>query len=155
MGKLTEKKQTEGNIKKADFNFMLDLKTLISKAAIDPEMTKVRAGTRSGREERDTALEGYRPFFDKLFIRWGLVFVDDQFAVPIDLKSRLNYILPFGHSGTMKMLSVAKIFWWPEMRKDIEQKVTDCTACLITGKNPKDQIPKNQFGKLENVTEPG
>ena len=44
VGRITEnKKLTEGNIKKAELNFMLDLKTLISKTAIDPEMTRVRA----------------------------------------------------------------------------------------------------------------
>ena len=41
------------------------------------------------------------------------------------------------------------------MRKDIEQKVKDCTACLATGKNLKYQIPKNQYGKLEKLSEPG
>ena len=129
---------------------MLDLKTLISKTAIDPEMTRVRARMR--REEKDTASEGYRPVFDKLSIRWGLVFVDDQIAVPIDLRRKLIEILHFGHSGTTKMLSDAKIFLWPEMRKDIEQKVKDCTACLATGKNLKSQIPKNQYGKLEKFS---
>ena len=48
------------------------------------------------------------------------------------------------------MLSDAKIFWWPEMRKDIEQRVKDCTACLATGKNLNYQIPKNKYGKLES-----
>ena len=132
---------------------MLDLKTLISKTAIVPEMTRVRASMR--REEKDTAPEGYGPGFDKLSIRWGLVFVDDQIAVPIDLRRKLMDILHFGHSGTTKMLSDAKIFWWPEMRKDIEQKVKDCTACLATGNNLKYQIPKNQYGKLEKLSESG
>ena len=69
--KLTgNKKITEDTINKAEFEFMLDLKTLISKIAIDPELTSVRASMR--REERDTTLEGYRPVFDKLSIRWGL-----------------------------------------------------------------------------------
>ena len=154
MGKITEnQKLTEENIKKAEFNFMLDLKTLNSKTAIDPEMTRVRASMR--REEKDTASEGYRPGFDKLSIRWGLVFVDDQIAVPIDLRRKLIEILHFGHSGTTKMLSDAKIFWWPEMRKDIEQKIKDCTACLATGKYLKYQIPKNQNRKLEKLSEPG
>ena len=36
--RLTEnKKMTQENIKKAEFNFMLDLKTLISKTAIESE----------------------------------------------------------------------------------------------------------------------
>ena len=98
VGRLTEnKKMTEENIKKAEFNFMLDLKTLISKTAIDTEMTRVRTSMR--REEKDSAPEGYRAVFDKLSVRWGLVFVDDQIAVSIDLRRRLIEILHFGHSG--------------------------------------------------------
>ena len=63
VGALTENgKMTEENIKKAEFNFMLDLKTLISKTAIDPKMTRVRSIMR--REEKDTAPESYRPVFD-------------------------------------------------------------------------------------------
>ena len=107
------------------------------------------------REEKDTALEGYRPVFDKLSIRWGSVFVDDQIAIPIVLRRKLIETLHFGHSGTTKMLSDAKIFWWPEMRKDIQQKVKDCTACLATGKHLKCQIPKNHYGKLEKLSKPG
>ena len=53
------------------------------------------------------------------------------------------------------MLSEAKIFWLPELRKDIEQKVKDCTACLATGKSLKYQISKNQYGKLEKLSKPG
>ena len=49
------------------------------------------------------------------------------------------------------MLSDAKVFWWPEMRKDIEQKVKDCTACLATGKNLKYQIPKKLIRKIRKT----
>ena len=53
VGKLTaNKKATEGYIKKAEFEFMLDLKTLISKTGIDPELTRVRTSMR--REDRET-----------------------------------------------------------------------------------------------------
>ena len=68
VGKLSgNKKITEDTIKKAEFEFMLDLKTLISKTAIDPELTRVRASMR--REDRDTTPDGYRLAFDKLSIR--------------------------------------------------------------------------------------
>ena len=69
--------------KEPDFTFMLDLKIPTSKTAIDPEMTIVRAEQNA---ERDTAPEGYRPGFDELSIRWGLVFVEYQIAVLIDLR---------------------------------------------------------------------
>ena len=89
VGKLTSnKKITEEHIKKAEFEFMMDLKTLIAKTAIDPELTRVRNSVR--REERETIPDGYRTVFDKLSIRWGLVFVDDQIVVPIDLRRKLQ-----------------------------------------------------------------
>ena len=47
VGKLTtNKKATEDLIKKAEFEFMMDLKTLISKTAIDPELIRVRNSMR-------------------------------------------------------------------------------------------------------------
>ena len=52
MGKLTNnKKITEEHNKKAEFEFMMDLKTLITKTAIDPELTRVR--TSMQREDRE------------------------------------------------------------------------------------------------------
>ena len=107
-GKLTaNKKVTEDHIKKAEFDFMMDSKTMIAKTAIDPELTRVR--TSMWREDRETIPDGYRTVFDKLSVRWGLVFVDDQIVIPIDLRRRLLEI-HFGHSGITKMMSEAKIF---------------------------------------------
>ena len=69
VGKLTaNKKVTEDHIKKAEFDFMMDLKTIIAKTAIDPELTRVRTNMR--REDRETIPDGYRTVFDKLSIRW-------------------------------------------------------------------------------------
>ena len=149
VGKLTSnKKITEEHIKKAEFEFMVDLKTLIAKTAADPELTRVRNSMR--REDRETIPHGYRTVFDKLSIRWGLVFVDDQILVSIDLRRRLLDIIHFGHSGITKMISEARILWWPKMKQDIENKVKDCTACLASGKNLKYQLPKKHYGKLKN-----
>ena len=154
VGKLTSiKKITEEHIKKAEFEFMVDLKTLIAKTAIDPELTRVKNSMR--REDRETIPDGYRTVFDKLSIRWGLVFVDDQIVVPIDLRRKLLDIIHFGHSSITKMNAEAKIFWWPGMKQDIENKVKDCTACLASGKNLNYQLPKKHYGKLEKLTEPG
>ena len=106
VGKLTaNKKATEDHIKKAEFEFMLDLKTLISKTAIDPELTRVRNSMR--REDRETIPDGYRTVFDKLSIGWGLMFVDAQIVIPIDIRRRLLDILHFGHSGITKMTTEA------------------------------------------------
>ena len=45
---------------------MMDLKTLISKTAIDPELTRVSVQ----REDRETIPDGYRTVFDKLNGAW-------------------------------------------------------------------------------------
>ena len=142
VGKLTSnKKITEEHIKKAEFEFIMNLKTLIAKTAIEPELNLVRNSMR--REDRESISDGYRTVFDKLSIRWVLVFVDVQIVVPIDLRQRLPDIVHFGHSGITKMISEARIFWWPEMKQDIGNKVKDCTACLASGKILKYQLPKN------------
>ena len=52
-----------------------------------------------------------------------------------------------------KMTAKAKIFWWPELRRDNEPGVKNYTACLATGKNPGYQIPQ-KIGNLRTITEP-
>ena len=114
VGKLSRnKKITEDTIKKAEFEFMMDLKTLIARTAIDPELTRVRISMR--REDREATPEGYKQVFGKLSIRWGLIFMDDQIVVPVDLRRRLLDILHFGHAGLTKMTAEPKIFWWPNI----------------------------------------
>ena len=63
----------------------------------------------------------------------GLTFVNDIFFVPNDLRKKLLDILHFGHAGTTKMTAKAKIFWWPNINKDIEDKDKNCVACLASG----------------------
>ena len=154
VGKLSgNKKITKDTIKKAEFEFMMDLKTLIARTVIDPELTRVRISMR--REDREATPEGYRPVFGKLPIRWGLIFMDDQIVVPVDLRRRLLDILHFGHAGLTKMTAEAKTFWWPNITRDIENKAKDCTACLASGKNLKYQLPNSHYGKLKTLTDPG
>ena len=54
-------------MKKAEFEFIMDLKTLIARTAIDPELTRIRISMR--REDREATPEGYKPVFEKLSIR--------------------------------------------------------------------------------------
>ena len=53
------------------------------------------------------------------------------------------------------MTAEAKIVWWPNMQKEIEDKTKNCVACMSSGKNLKYQLPKHEFGKLKTLTEPG
>ena len=53
------------------------------------------------------------------------------------------------------MCSYAIIFWWPNMREDIERKSKTCSACLNAGKNLKFQIPQTGKSKIEPPKTPG
>ena len=129
VGKLSgNMKNTEDTIKKAKFDFMLDLKTLISKTAIDPELTRVRASMR--REDRDTTPDGYRSVLDKLSIRWGLVFMDDQIVVPVDLRRRLLDVLHFGTAGKDDIRSGNVLVAGPSPAYREEGQGLHCLLCI-------------------------
>ena len=134
-------------------DFMLDLKNLIAKSTTDAELNRVKLAL--NREDRNMAPEHYRPHFENISSKWGLTFLNDKIVVPTELRKKLLDTLHFGHAGTTKMIAEAKIFWCPNINKDIEEKVKNCIACLSSGKNLKYQIPKNGNGKLKILTEPG
>ena len=132
---------------------MLDLKTLIAKSSTDAELNRVRDAMR--RNEKNTAPEAYRTTFEKLSNKWGLTFNDDQIIVPTELRKKLLETLHLGHAGYTKMEAEDKLFWWPNMQKEIEEKTKNCVACMASGKNLKYQIPKREFGKTENTNGTG
>ena len=101
----------------------------------NPEIIRVRSSMR--REDRETAPDGCKMAFEKLSNRWGLLLVDGQIVVPIDLRRRLFDIRLFGHSGMTKMETKAKIFWWPERKNNIKTKFKDYTTRPASGKNMK------------------
>ena len=154
IGVVTEgKKATKETIKEAEMDFMLDLKNLIAKSKTDAELNRVKLAL--NREDRNMAPKHYRPHFENISSKWRLTFLNDKIVVPTELREKLLDTLHFGHAGTTKMIAGAKIFWWPNINKDIEEKVKNCIACLSSGKNLKYQIPKNENGKLKILTEPG
>ena len=145
------KKATEEAIKKAEFT--LDLKTLIAKSATDAERNRVRNAMR--RNERNTAPKAYQLTFEKLSNKWGLTFNDDRMIVPNELRRKILEKLHFGHAGSTKMAAESKIFWWPNIQKEIEEKAKHCVACIASSKNLKYQIIKREFGNIKTLTEAG
>ena len=73
--------------------------------------------------------------------------MDNEIVVPVDLRRRQIDFLHFVHAGMTKMTAEAKIFWWPDINRDIKNKFKDCIACLASGKNLQYQIPNNHYGK--------
>ena len=121
LGTVTEGRLiAEETIKRAELDLMLDLKNLIAKSATDAELNRVKLAL--NREYRSMAPEHYRPHFESISSKWGLTFLNDQIIVPTELRKKLLDTLHFGHAGTTKRTAEAKIFWWPNINTDIEDK---------------------------------
>ena len=114
---------------------MLDLETLIKETAADPDLIKLNCCLEDNNSNQIP--HDYRTVAKQLTHRWGIIMVDDPIIGPKTLRYAALNALHFGHPGINKMCSDAAIFWWPNMRTDIEKKAKTCSACLNAGKNLK------------------
>ena len=143
----------EDYIRSAELDFMLDLVTLIKETAADPDLIEIQCCI----EDNNTQAipEEYKQVAKKLTHRWGITTVDDRVIIPKSLRYAALNALHFGHPGINKMCNDAIIFWWPNMRADIEKKAKTCSACLNAGKKLKTQLSSSKKSKLELPKNPG
>ena len=146
-------RQQEDNIRAAELDFMLEMETLIKETAADPDIIEVQCCI----EDNNTRVipDDYKQVAKKLTHRWGITMVDDRIIIPKSLRYTALNALHFGHPGINKMCNDAVIFWWPNMRTDIEKKAKTCSACLNAGKNLNTQLPSTEKSKLEPPKHPG
>ena len=126
-------RQQEDNVRSAELDFMLDLETIIKETAADPDL--IELGCCIEDNKLDQIPQNYKTVAKKLTYRWGIILVDDRIVIPKSLRYAALNALHFGHPGINKMYNDAAIFWWPNMREDIEKKSKTCSACLNAGKN--------------------
>ena len=103
------------------------------------------------REDRETIPDGYRTVFDKLSIRWGLIFVDDQIVILIDPRRRLLDILHFGHSGCLRGLNRKHGRWYEILRDILNGKL----KIVQNPKQPKSDIEEDEDDDEETPEETG
>ena len=146
-------RQQEDNIRAAELDFMLDLEALIKETSADPDLIELQCCL----EDKNMLAipEGYKHVAKRPTHRWGITMVDDRIIIPKSLRYAALNALHFGHPGVNKMCNDAVIFWWPNMRADIEKKAKTCSACLNAGKNLKIQLPNTEKSKIEPPKNPG
>ena len=152
--KAARNKQQEDNIRAAELDFLLDLETLIKETAADPDLMELNCCLEENNSQQID--NDYKTIAKNLTQRWGIVMADDRIIVLKTLRYAALNALHFGHPGINKMCSNAAIFWWPNMRADIEKKANICSACLNAGKNLKFQLPSTEKkNKIETSKKPG
>ena len=71
--------------------------------------------------------------------------MDNKIVVSVDLRRILLEILHFGHAGTSKILAEAKVFYWPEINRYLENKLKNCTECLASDKSLRYKLPNKHY----------
>ena len=129
-----DKNVTEETIKGVEFNFMLDLKLLKAKSAVDAGRNRDRDAMR--REKKHVTGTITSP--ERLF-KWCLTFNDERMVVPIELRNKL----------------IETRHLWPNISKGIEILDKNRVACMASIKNLRYQLPKHESGKRKRLTELG
>ena len=142
----------ENNLRDAELKFMADLKTIIRETNRDRDLIATIIGLDGGDE--NSIPDAYYRHHKQLSTRWGIVFLDDRIIIPAGMRETVLNALHFGHPGETKMIADSKIFWWPGITEDIQQKQKECIACRNTGKNLKTQLPLTDKSEIKTY-EPG
>ena len=92
----TQSNEAEGFLKTAEFDFMIDSKTLIHKRSNDPKLLQLKICVRNKQKERSP--RKLSPVFNGISKLFGLLFAAGKIVIPEELKksniSRLTLRLP-------------------------------------------------------------
>ena len=107
----------------------------------DPVLKQVIARIKGGWPKTQKNLPPeLHPFFNRRFqltIQEGCILCGLKVVIPSALKERVLEEIHEGHTGIVKMKSIARIHvWWPKIDVDIERTVSKCTACQETSRDP-------------------
>ena len=131
----TKKTEAEENLKEAEFNFMIDLRTLIHKTSVDPKLLQLKMCVRN--KQKKGAPEEVSQVFSEITERFGRLFASDGIMIPEELIRQVVDELHFEQPGSTKMLAERNTFLWPGMKKEVKNKCSACTACMSSGTNLK------------------
>ena len=116
----TKSTEAEKNLKKAQFNFMIVLKTLIYKTLFDPKMLQLKICISN--EQKDRTPQGVSSVFSEITESLILLFASDRIVDPEELKRQVEVALHLEHPGSTKKPSESSIVWWSRMKKPFEKK---------------------------------
>ena len=115
----------------------------------------VHRGWPSERKDCPEILHLYWNYRECISLENGLLFKDNRLIVPEAERCQILELLHYGHYGIKRTQDRAKeSVFWPDITRDIENKVKDCTICQENSSSqPKEpmhshDIPKGPWMKL-------
>ena len=125
-------------IRQAEQKFSTDLKMIAMETSNNDKLLKTLFCL-----ERKTTVQipdEYKQNTKNLSTRFRVTFYDDKIVVQRSLRNTVITLLHKEHPSINKMSHAAKLFWWPKMNKEIQQKYDECIPCKMTGQNNKPQL---------------
>ena len=111
-------------IRQAEQKLATDLKTIATETANDDKLLKALVSLE--RKTINQITEEYKQYTKTLSTRLGVMFFDDKIIIPKNLRNTVITLLHKGNPSNNKMTHAAKLFWWPKIAKDIQQKCDEC-----------------------------
>lgn len=116
-------------------------------SASDPVMSHVKRCILTGNWV--DVPEGLVPFMkpylcrkNELSVHGNCLVWGSRVVIPPDARSKLLSLLHDSHPGVVMMKAIARCYvWWPNIDRDLESCVRQCTTCQEMGNNP----PKSQL----------
>ena len=114
----------------------------------------IREGKNASHISKESKAYGFRRIMDLLCIETYngeevLVYDGCRLVVPKQKREAILALLHAGHSGIAKTYKTAtQLYYWPNMKADIEQSVSNCSACQSSRQS-------NPRPKLDTVQLPG
>ena len=93
-------------------------------------------------------------YWRELHVRSGCVCIDENVAIPNDLREALIEDIHSSHPGKRGMICMATHSWWPYMHRELFVKATECKPCNVNGNNLKPVIPAKKFHPQIPFVEP-
>ncbi|XP_046383599.1 uncharacterized protein K02A2.6-like [Ischnura elegans] len=93
------------------------------------------------------------PFFRQRYgisLENGCLLMGSKVIIPLKLQNDMLNLLHGSHPGIVRMKSLARsLCWWPNVNRDIEEKVKNCEACQIVNFQP-DCSQKASWPRVDN-----
>ena len=106
----------------------------------DPELSKVLNRILKGwsdRDRKDPELKQFSGKEDELTTDYGCVLWGGRVVIPCSLRNKVIDLLHEVHPGMARMKALARGYvWWPNLDKQIEERVSNCGMCQANQRNP-------------------
>ena len=126
------------------------LSDLLEASETDEEVQEIKKALQSNTWHQSPLLKPYVPVKDELAYKSGLVLRGDRIIIPQKLRKMVLELAHESHMGITKTKALMRTkVWWPNITKDIDVLIKQCSLCLSV--QPPDKGEPLRMTKMPSV----